>query len=188
MQTNYSFQRSSVSSSSSSVTLNVPERIPDTVYRVQLPNAQTKYSFSEGFRAKNQTTILSTPHLVDRFGMAHLRHQTNISSPFISVYTDLAHATHVAQRLSERYGTACKLVSIDTRHFARGPLFRAADVLKNASEDVKNAHPIPLEDDFMHQYEYLVQYRIPAQALINEEPVGQTMEPAWKAVGSSRRC
>ncbi|KAH9865227.1 hypothetical protein IAQ61_009174 [Plenodomus lingam] len=74
-----------------------PRSIPPLVYRIHHPSSQTRYSFSTGFSAKNQTTILAFSPPLLRFGLAHLHQQTNISSPFISVYDDLAHAEHVAR-------------------------------------------------------------------------------------------
>lgn len=82
------------------------------------------------FHAKNQTTILSCASALSRFGLAHLHQQTNVSSPFISVYNKLSHAEQVAQYLAERWAEEVLVVSVDTRHFARGPVFRAADLLK----------------------------------------------------------
>lgn len=100
------------------------------MYRVQRTIAQTRYSFSTGFTAKNQTTILNYTSALSRFGLAHLNRQTNISSPFISVYDDLSHAENVAKYLAETFSEEVLVVSVDTRHFARGPVFRAADLLK----------------------------------------------------------
>lgn len=107
-----------------------PTTIPHLVYRIQRSTAQTRYSFSTGFAAKNQTTVLNYSSALSRFGLAHLSQQTNISSPFISVYDNLAHAENVALYLAEKWGEEVLIVSVDTRHFARGPIFRAADLLK----------------------------------------------------------
>ena len=100
------------------------------MYRIHRTSAQTRYSFSTGFSAKNHTTILNYTSALSRFGLAHLNQQTNISSPFISVYDNLAHAEKVARHWAETWGEEVLLVSVDTRHFARGPVFRAADLLK----------------------------------------------------------
>lgn len=100
------------------------------MYRIHRASAQTRYSFSTGFAAKNQTTILNYTSALSRFGLAHLTQQTNISSPFISVYDCLAHAENVAQYLAEKWSEEVLVVSVDTGHFARGPVFRAADLLK----------------------------------------------------------
>jgi hypothetical protein len=100
------------------------------VYRIHRPSAQTRYSFSTGFSAKNHTTILNYTSALSRFGLAHLNQQTNISSPFISVYDNLAHAEQVAKHWADKWGEEVLVVSVDTRHFARGPVFRAADLLK----------------------------------------------------------
>lgn len=107
-----------------------PTTIPPIVYRIHRLNAQTRYSFATGFSAKNQTTILNYTSALSRFGLAHLYQQTNISSPFISVYDNLQHAENVAKHWAEKWGEEVLVVSVDTRHFARGPVFRAADLLK----------------------------------------------------------
>lgn len=111
-----------------------PTAVPPLVYRVHRASAQTRYSFATGFSAKNQTTILNYRSALSRFGLAHLHQQTNISSPFVSVYDDLAHAQRVAAHWAEMYGEEVWVVTVDTRHFARGPVFRAADLLKVCSD------------------------------------------------------
>ena len=75
-------------------------------------------------------SILNYTSALSRFGLAHLNQQTNISSPFISVYDNLSHAEQVARHWAEAWGEEVLVVSVDTRHFARGPVFRAADLLK----------------------------------------------------------
>ncbi|KZM21519.1 uncharacterized protein EKO05_0006254 [Ascochyta rabiei] len=152
-----------------------PTVIPALVYRVHRTSAQTRYSFATGFSAKNQTTILNYTSALSRFGLAHLHQQTNISSPFVSVYDDLAHAHNVAQHWADVYGEETWVVSVDTRHFARGPVFRAADLLKDASVDHGDA--------WLHWGEYLVMYRVPAQAIRDQTPVGRGKAQAWRAVG-----
>ncbi|KAF2470598.1 uncharacterized protein BDR25DRAFT_198431, partial [Lindgomyces ingoldianus] len=124
------------------------------------PGSQTRYSFSEGFRAKNQTTILNYTSILTDFGIKHLYRQTNISSPLISVYTDESHARNVALAFSRKYGAGCMVVGIDTGHLARGPVFRAADLLKDRE--------VTPEQSWLHYSEYLVMYRIPAQAIREE--------------------
>jgi hypothetical protein len=114
-----------------------PTTIPPIVYRIHRLNAQTRYSFATGFSAKNQTTILNYTSALSRFGLAHLYQQTNISSPFISVYDNLQHAEDVAKHWAEKWGEEVLVVSVDTRHFARGPVFRAADLLKVCSSYIR---------------------------------------------------
>ncbi|KAH7122227.1 hypothetical protein B0J11DRAFT_463794, partial [Dendryphion nanum] len=145
---------------------HVPESIPTTVYRVHRPSAQTKYSFASGFRSKNQTTILNQLSMLNNFALAHLHGQTNISSPFISVYDDQAHAERMAIYLSNKFGEEMTVVAVDTRHFARGPVFRAADLL--GGKDVEMA----ATDSEIHRGEYLIMYKIPPQAIRTETAVG----------------
>ncbi|KAF3048044.1 hypothetical protein E8E12_008414 [Didymella heteroderae] len=152
-----------------------PTTIPPVVYRIHRLNAQTRYSFATGFSAKNQTTILNYTSALSRFGLAHLYQQTNISSPFISVYDNLQHAENVAKHWAEKCGEEVLVVSVDTRHFARGPVFRAADLLKDASAGKA--------DEWLHWGEYLVMYRIPAQAIRDQTPIGRGKKEAWRAVG-----
>ncbi|KAF1924735.1 uncharacterized protein M421DRAFT_8595 [Didymella exigua CBS 183.55] len=152
-----------------------PTTIPPVVYRVHRLTAQTRYSFATGFSAKNQTTILNYTSALSRFGLAHLHQQTNISSPFISVYDTLAHAEKVAHHWAEMWSEEVLVVSVDTRHFARGPVFRARDLLKG--KDAGQA------DGWLHCGEYLVMYRIPAQAIRDQTPIGKGKKEAWRAVG-----
>ncbi|KAJ4381404.1 hypothetical protein N0V86_003755 [Didymella sp. IMI 355093] len=132
-----------------------PTNIPPIVYRVHRLNAQTRYSFAAGFSAKNQTTILNYTSALSRFGLAHLCQQTNISSPFISVYDNLQHAENVAQHWAEKWGEEVLVVS-------------------NASASEA--------DEWLHWGEYLIMYRIPAQAIRDQTPIGRGKE-AWRAVG-----
>ncbi|KAF1963129.1 hypothetical protein CC80DRAFT_530972 [Byssothecium circinans] len=152
--------------------------IPALVYRVHRASAQTRYSFSTGFSAKNQTTIVNYTSALSRFGLAHLNHQTNISSPFISVYDTLSHAEAVAKHFATKYGEDTHVVTVDTRHFARGPVFRAADLLATMKEE-----ELGPEKRWLHHGEYLVMYRIPAQAIRDETPVGKGGNQKWRAVG-----
>ncbi|KAF1350446.1 hypothetical protein EJ07DRAFT_159586 [Lizonia empirigonia] len=154
---------------------SAPTAIPALVYRVHRASAQTRYSFATGFSAKNQTTILNYTSALSRFGLAHLHQQTNISSPFVSVYDDLAHAQRVAAHWADMYGEEVWVVTVDTRHFARGPVFRAADLLKD--DDANKA------DEWLHWGEYLVMYRVPAQAVRDQTPVGRGKVQTWRAVG-----
>lgn len=141
-------------------------------------SAQTRYAFSTGFSAKNQTTILNYTSALSRFGLAHLHQQTNISSPFISVYDNLAHAENVAKHFATKYGEDTLVVTVDTRHFARGPVFRAADLIKEGAR-VEGREG----DEWLHWGEYLVMYRIPAQAIHNQTPVARGADQKWRTVG-----
>ncbi|KAH7090702.1 hypothetical protein FB567DRAFT_426976, partial [Paraphoma chrysanthemicola] len=136
-----------------------------------------RYSFATGFSAKNQTTILNYTSALSRFGLAHLHHQTNISSPFISVYDTLSHAESVAKHFAQKYGEDTFVVTVDTRHFARGPVFRAADLLKEGG--AKDGET----DEWLHWGEYLVMYRIPAQAIRDQTPVARGEAQKWRTVG-----
>jgi hypothetical protein len=104
-----------------------------------------------------------------------LHHQTNISSPFISVYDNLSHAESVAKHFTQKYGEDTFVVTVDTRHLARGPVFRAVDLLKNSG--AKEG------DDWLHCGEYLVMYRIPAQAVRDQTPVARGEDQKWRTVG-----
>ncbi|KAF2866111.1 hypothetical protein BDV95DRAFT_459329, partial [Massariosphaeria phaeospora] len=155
-----------------------PTSIPSLVYRVHRPGAQTRYHFGTGFSAKNQTTIVNFTSGLSRFGLAHLNCQTNISSPFISVYDNAEHAERVAKYLSRKFGEETWVVTVDTRHLARGPVFRAVDLLGGSEQ-----HAADQEAEFLHHGEYLVMYKIPAQAIRDQTPVGRGAEGKWKAVG-----
>lgn len=161
-------------------TSSPPTAIPTYLYRVHHASAQTRYSLSKGFSAKNQTTILNYLSALSRFGLAHLHQQTNISSPFISVYDDLAHAEKVARHFSQRYGEDTCVVTVDTRHLARGPIFRAADLLKQGENEMLVGKQ---EDDWLHWGEYLVMYRLPAQAIRVETEIARGGDQSWKTVG-----
>jgi hypothetical protein len=140
-------------------------------------SSQTRYSFSTGFSSKNQTTIVNYTSALSRFGLAHLTRQTNISSPFISVYDNLAHAEAVAKHFGERYGEDTWVVTVDPTHFARGPVFRAADLLNEAAGGEE------VDGEWLHRGEYLVMYRIPPQAIRDETPICRGMNQQWRAVG-----
>ncbi|KAJ4368844.1 hypothetical protein N0V83_005926 [Neocucurbitaria cava] len=158
-----------------------PTAIPSLVYRVHRVNAQTRYAFSTGFSAKNQTTILNYTSALSRFGLAHLHQQTNISSPLISVYDNLAHAENVAKHWAKEKGEDTYVVTIDTQHLARGPVFRAADLLKD--EMAAGGKKEVDGDEWLHWGEYLVMYRIPAQAIRDQTPVARGANQDWRAVG-----
>jgi hypothetical protein len=147
---------------------------------VHRSSAQTRYAFSTGFSAKNQTTILNYTSALSRFGLAHLNQQTNISSPFISVYDNLAHAENVAKHFAQKYGEDTFVVTVDTRHFARGPVFRAADLLKDAAGQGKGGDE---QSEWLHWGEYLVMYRIPPQAIRDQTPVARGEDQKWRTVG-----
>jgi hypothetical protein len=171
-----SFRSASLSSTASDYN-PTPTSIPARVYRVNRPGSQTRYTYGTGFTAKNHTTILNSPLLVDRFGNAHLNEQTNISSPLISVYDNLAHAELVAHYLAKKHGERTTVVTIDTSRWARGPVFRAADILRNRGEELS------AENRFMHQGEYLVMYNIPREAIVTETPVGTATNTMWSTRG-----
>ncbi len=158
-----------------------PLEVPQFVFRVHRSSAQTRYAFSTGFSSKNQTTILNSTSGLLRFGLAHLNQQTNVSSPFISVYDDLSHAENVARHWAQKYAEDTFVVTVDTQHFARGPVFRAVDLLENTYGDRKAEDK--LERDWLHYGEYLVLYRIPAQAIRDETPVARGESQKWRAVG-----
>lgn len=178
-----------------------PTAIPPLVYRIHRSGAQTRYSFASGFSAKNQTTILNYTSALSRFGLAHLHQQTNISSPFISVYASLTHAEAVAKYWADVWGEEVLLVTVDSRHFARGPVFRAVDLLAE-EEKIEDSlggvcgavgkgksRGIGMMDreceDWLHWGEYLVMYRIPAQAIRDQTPFGRGKKEAWRAVGAA---
>jgi hypothetical protein len=158
---------------------SAPATIPLLVYRVHRASAQTRYAFSTGFSAKNQTTILNYTSALSRFGVAHLNQQTNISSPFISVFDNLTHAENVAKDFAHIYGEDTFVVTVDTRHLARGPVFRAADLLKDGKSDEQS--------EWLHWGEYLVMYRIPAQAIRDQTPVAKGEDQKWRTVGVINR-
>lgn len=168
-----------------------PTSVPALVYRVHRTTAQTRYNFSTGFTAKNQTTIVNYPSCLSRFGLAHLTRQTNISSPFISVYDNLTHAEAVAKHFADRYKEDTFVVTVDTRHLARGPVFRAADLLaEGAGADGKtvakrrdSSARCDEEEDWLHYGEYLLMYRIPAQAIRDQTPVVKVSDQKWRAPG-----
>lgn len=70
------------------------------------------------------------------------------------------------------------MVKVDTRHFARGPVFRAADLLAGREGEMT------AEERELHRGEYLIMYRIPAQAIVIETKVGMVEQARWGAVGA----
>jgi hypothetical protein len=93
------------------------------------------------------------------------------------VYDTLAHAEAVAKHFGERYREDTWVVTVDPAHFARGPVFRAADLLR------KSASGGEVEGEWLHWGEYLVMYRIPPQAIRDETPVCRGTDQRWRAVG-----
>lgn len=126
----HAYRNPSISASNRGPT--APAHLPLHVYRVHRPSAQTRYSFGTGFRSKNQTTIVNLLSILNNFGLAHLTAATNISSPLISVYDDPLHAERMAHYISRCYGEETWVVKVDTRHLARGPVFRAANLLEES--------------------------------------------------------
>ena len=154
-----------------------PTSLPPFVYRVHRSRAQTYYDFSTGFRAKNQTTIVNLESVLLRFGLAHLKHQTNISSPFISVYNDHAHAEAVARYFANLYHEDTWVVTIDTNHLSRGPVFWAANLL--AGQELSDT------EKWLHAGEYLCLYRISPQAIRDETLLARTSQSCG-VIGGSR--
>lgn len=153
----------------------VPVQVPSVVYRVHRAGSQTRYSWGTGFAAKNQTTIVNYPSIRDRFGLAHLNQQTNISSPFVSVYRSLSHAEAVARFFAERHNEDTYVVTIDTNHLPRGPVFWAASILQGQM--------LSPEERWLHEGEYLVMYRIGPQAIRDETLIVKRDTQSWRAPG-----
>jgi hypothetical protein len=139
-------------------------KFPPFFYRVQRAGAQTEYDFSTGFRAKNLTTIIDGLCRLDRFGLAHLR-QTDISSPFISVYCSHAHAQEVACYFARLYKEDTLVVTIDTNHLSRGPVFWAAHLLE--SQELTD------KQKWLHDGECLLMYWITREAIRNQTLVSK---------------
>lgn len=91
------------------------------------------------------------------------------------MYDNLAQAENVAKHFVQKYGEDTFVVTIDTRHLARGPVFRAADLLKDGKGDEQS--------EWRHWGEYLVMYRIPAQAIRDQTPVARGEDQKWRTVG-----
>ncbi|KAJ8116589.1 hypothetical protein OPT61_g2013 [Boeremia exigua] len=90
------------------------------------------------------------------------------------MYDNLSHAENVARYLAAKWGEELLIVTVDTGHFARGPVFRAADLLRDVDAGA---------DDWLHWGEYLIMYRIPAQAIRDQTSVGRSKKEAWPSVG-----
>jgi len=99
------------------------------------------------------------------------------------VYDNLAHAEAVAKHFAEKYKEDIWVVTVDTRHFARGPVFRAADLLEKDVEEGKIGEKMGKEEAWLHFGEYLVMYRIPAQAIRDQTPVARGGDQTWRAPG-----
>lgn len=78
------------------------------------------------------------------------------------------------------------MVTIDTSRWARGPVFRAADILRNRGEELS------AEGRFLHQGEYMVMYNIPREAIVTETPIAYAADAmrSTRGVGviGSGRC
>lgn len=96
------------------------------------------------------------------------------------MYDNLSHAEKVAKHWAAKYGEETWVVTVDTRQFARGPVFRAVDLLKGSERDTGKGGK---GDDWLHWGEYLVMYRVPAQAIRDQTPVGRGKVEEWRAVG-----
>ncbi|KAF9738036.1 hypothetical protein PMIN06_008509 [Paraphaeosphaeria minitans] len=155
-----------------------PSCIPPFVYRVHRASAQTAYDFGTGFRAKNQTTIISERSHLSRFGLAHLNQQTNVSSPFISVYRSQAHAEEVARHFARLHDEDTWVVTIDTNHLSRGPVFWAGNLLEGQEVTASQA--------WLHEGEYLFLYRIGAQAIRDQTRVVRKETRSYGIIGGRR--
>lgn len=145
----------------SSLQTPVPTSIPSTFYRVGYAGSQTSFSPTVGFRARNIRTIIANTQQLHFYASAHFNWASNIISPFISVFADRTHAECWARGFSERNGgKECYVVAISTAALGRGPIFRTADLIDAGVQS-------PMEAS-QHWSEYLVLYRIPVAALIDE--------------------
>ncbi|KAF2190784.1 hypothetical protein K469DRAFT_560036 [Zopfia rhizophila CBS 207.26] len=158
--------------------------LPHLVYRVDYPTAQTTYNPSSGFRAKNQTTILSTTFTLKTTLIPHLTWATNRSSPFISVFSSKSHAEQWARHLSaQKGGMRCYVLTINTRMLGRGPVFRAEDWVGEVVEGGEGMGGRELTEwSWNHEGEYLIMYKIPKEAIVDELDVGGEDE-VFRALG-----
>ena len=97
------------------------------------------------------------------------------------MYDNLAHAENVARHWAKEKGEDTLVVTVDTRHLARGPVFRAADLLKD--EIVGGGKKEADGNEWLHWGEYLVMYRIPAQAIRDQTPIARGVNQDWRTVG-----
>jgi hypothetical protein len=134
--------------------------LPQYLYRVHRTGAQTYYDFSHGFKAKFQKAILSHKMDTDRQARDHLTGRTNIASPFISAYADASRAEAVAKYFADKYQTNTSVVKINTQHLARGPIWRAIDILAGVT--------LNSMDHWLHEGEYLIFLKVPPEAIVSE--------------------
>lgn len=99
------------------------------------------------------------------------------------MYDSLAHAEDVAKHFSDKYGEDTWVVTVDTKHLARGPVFRAVDLLRDREEGVNVDKEKERGGEWLHKGEYLVMYRIPAQAIRGQTPVAWGENQKWRTVG-----
>lgn len=87
-------------------------------------------------------------------------------------------------------------MTVDTRHLARGPVFRAADLIAAAEEEKGDGEATgkvkgrrdscaksDSEEEWLHWGEYLLMYRVPAQAIRDQTPVVRVSDQKWRAPG-----
>jgi len=116
---------------------------------------RTKYIFIRFNIIKFITNNYTSTPLLTSIGLP-----TSLAPSFPS-FADRTHAECWARGFSERNGwEECYVVAISTAALGRGPIFRAAD-----SIDVGVQSPMEASQ---HWSEYLVLYRIPVAALIDE--------------------
>ena len=77
---------------------------------------------------------------------------------------------------------------VDTRYLARGPVFRAVDLLREGEGEggwasARGVAAAERGAEWLHRGEYLVMYRIPAQAVRDETVVFRVEKQGWRAVG-----
>ncbi|CBX93480.1 predicted protein [Plenodomus lingam JN3] len=91
------------------------------------------------------------------------------------------------------------IVSVDTNYLARGPVFRAVDLLRGEEGEERGKRGKgragrrdsargdggvgELDDETLHRGEYLVMYRIPPQAVRDQTVVARGEGQGWRAVG-----
>jgi hypothetical protein len=91
------------------------------------------------------------------------------------VYDNLPAAERLAQVLKDRFvGEEVWIVEVDTRHLARGPVFRAADLLTGGEGD---------SEGWVHEGEYLVMYRIPMQAVRGQTVIARGVGKGVGVIG-----
>lgn len=99
--------------------------------------------------------------------------------------------------LAKRWQEDVWVICVDTRYLARGPVFRAVDLLREGDGDGggegqagkgrrDSARGVAAEEgggEWLHRGEYLVMYRIPAQAVRDETVVCRVEKQRGRAVG-----